>query len=697
MRITVLGKCAALWAEFIIGFIVFGLFLTIPGFLISRSLRLSFFESMCYSACVSIPLYVLLSILYSKLNIFSSWEIYFLPLTFIGIVCLAMQLLHDKKEDRISRIHDALSFDNWIARLKKGRTWIPLLYFVVSIFYIGVVVVKNYDGAASFSISYDNYFHYSVPSVFIDTGDWSTFHTSLYSINEDFLPPIQPAGLFSYYPAGWHMLVALIASTSSMPITLSANIVSTFISSITFASGMLLFLKAIFKNDRTKLVLGSVASFSFAGFPYLAFCTGLVGNYCSICFLPFILASFIKAFETLLDTKRISGKMVFTLILCIATAGIMQPSTVIAAVIALTLFCIFRLANYRLLNLQKRIVAIIGFAVFLILFLVALFHTTQIQSMIPYIQKPSSTLQQAIIDIICFSTSGLAQVFVGAFVLLGLVSALAQRQHLWIVATFLFFSIVYIAVATLDADSWIKQFLSCFWYGNLFRISWIITIFAIPFLAMGLSTLSNFMNQACCDGTAIQQKKTLNIITALLILATMSAPLFSNIHLEGIGDYVTPFGRAESNIESSFKQANEEGSKTFAFTTQEREFVQKAKALIEPDAVVVNIPDDGSFLAFPIEGLKTYYRTFGGNLHKDAWLIASYLNQYASNEDVRTAVNDASIKYVLQLDCNRYGVVDGNSLSATKWVGIYGIDENTEGFELILEDGDMKLYKIIDS
>lgn len=71
------------------------------------------------------------------------------------------------------------------------------------------------------------------------------------------------------------------------------------------------------------------------------------------------------------------------------------------------------------------------------------------------------------------------------------------------------------------------------------------------------------------------------------------------------------------------------------------------------------------------------------------------LYEYATNPEVAQAVKDSGAKYVMLLDEGHLPYhVDWPEYIPENWTGITNIDENTPGFELVLSEGDMRLYKI---
>ena len=68
----------------------------------------------------------------------------------------------------------------------------------------------------------------------------------------------------------------------------------------------------------------------------------------------------------------------------------------------------------------------------------------------------------------------------------------------------------------------------------------------------------------------------------------------------------------------------------------------------------------------------------------------------ATDEQVKTAVRSTGAEYLIQLD---QGDTEARepypfTYDPDDWRGIDAIDDNTDGFEVVLSDGDMRLYRI---
>ena len=128
---------------------------------------------------------------------------------------------------------------------------------------------------------------------------------------------------------------------------------------------------------------------------------------------------------------------------------------------------------------------------------------------------------------------------------------------------------------------------------------------------------------------------------------------------------------------------------------EEVAFIQKVAATIGPDQAVINLPYDGSLIAYGLTGLKAYYlERYGYNsAHEtpESVLIRTDLSEISTSADVLEAVQSTGCRYVLLLKRDKDIVYN---FDESLWQGISGIDDTTPGFTPVLSEGDMRLYRI---
>ena len=132
--------------------------------------------------------------------------------------------------------------------------------------------------------------------------------------------------------------------------------------------------------------------------------------------------------------------------------------------------------------------------------------------------------------------------------------------------------------------------------------------------------------------------------------------------------------------------------------------MRKVKEVLPGDAFVVNVPDDGSVFAWDADDLNVMYRYTGGyggaDEKADSKFIRDGLANVTRSYGVIQAVRKTGAEYVLLLDQggDSYSLRERRYLftysDGQNWQGILSITDETPGFEVVLAQDDMRLYRI---
>ena len=134
-------------------------------------------------------------------------------------------------------------------------------------------------------------------------------------------------------------------------------------------------------------------------------------------------------------------------------------------------------------------------------------------------------------------------------------------------------------------------------------------------------------------------------------------------------------------------------------TNSKIEFLNKVAKITGPNAVIANTPYDGSCFAKGVANLNLLFCNDENytELTTSNWAIdlRSNLCNYTSSNSTRANVRSKNIQYVLRLEADeRILKAWYPAFEQSNWTGILSITETTPGFELVLQTGDMVLYKI---
>ena len=523
---------------------------------------------------------------------------------------------------------------------------------------------------------YDACFHVDQIQAFIDSGYYSPLNCSLYNGSTSL--PIESSN--SFYPAAWHLICALVREITQIDPTIAINAVNCTLCATCFASGQIVLASRLMNASRLELILISLFPLLSIAFPWAQFVRGeIFSQIASFSVLPLACA----LFDLILTQK---GKNVATMLcgLCALLALAMLQTN---AVFSLAIFLFFDLLRFVNKSSNKKgrrcrslLLAAVGVALW-----TAAFHAPFMAGVVSYEWTSTNSIPQAIANVctLSFSTNG-CQLILAIFAIVGLICALGRKKYAWIAGPFLFASLIYI-VAT-SADGLPKHYLGGFWYTDPARLSAQASIFAFPLIALGilrgLRFVGAFLNAAGKRVKAVQ-------IALCLIVAIAGS--ITSIRIPDIVDIPAHFEGVWQAVDSYRNEAYEP-----ILSKTELDFCKEASMLIEPGAVIINVPDDGSGFLYGLLDAHVYYkRPFDLEFEKpESKTLREGLNEISYNGAVREAANSIGAKYLLLLDSD-----DSSGLFITynkddRWNTIYSINENTPGFELLLSKDDCRLYRI---
>ena len=274
-----------------------------------------------------------------------------------------------------------------------------------------------------------------------------------------------------------------------------------------------------------------------------------------------------------------------------------------------------------------------------------------------------------------------------------------------------------IYVASLSDVLPIKRFFSGFWYTDPERTAAMVAIAAVPIAIIGMETTITFVfdlikhviktvkekgnkgektsseNITC--GISVDEKQSTcrpcMFIKSPGVLMCIVALLWSCALLSP-WDLASLPRKERSEIRYGIIWLNEvfEPREQTTYKASEDEFVQKALQIVGND-LVVNNPYDGSLVLNSLYGMNIFYRAkVESEELPQSVIIRTRLNEVATNPEVQQAVRETGARYVLLLDLENPALL-GNQSSVFSGLQI---TDKVPGFEVILQEGPYRLYKI---
>lgn len=711
--------------------------LYLPGYLLARSFPFSRFASAALAPTFSVLGLTLFGVAaYELVNpcpapalagalIALGFAIYLISRVVRGAVAKPDDSPSSADGDAFNELTRRASIAELIPVPADAHIWkTATLYIGVALVITSIVFLGALDGFDSFSRNDDTTVHLSVARGFLDTGTFSTLHTSSF---------LNQGEVGSFYPAAWHVLVAVVASLFGNNVSLATNAAIAVFNIVVFPLAICLLIWRLFSKKRTIILSGALFSVAFSGFPWGYVVFGqLLPNMISFMMVPLALVAFMEA----LNAPRAGdkAKLMLAAVLGLCAVTIAQPNGAFTFGILAVLYAISRVffepgAQRAAVDAKRIAIAIAIFAAACMLW-GAMYLAPFMQAVVNTTWSATLSPLEAIISgpLFMFTVRQGVQPFLSAMVLIGIVYTCRHRRNLWLSVAYLAALVFYIV--SVSTDGAVKQVLTGFWYTDYNRTGALAALFAIPLAAVGFAScvtwLKGLMEErmdrrsertasaskgegsiaetpsrpvasdaAACAAASINASCS----RASAIAATIMTVLFVLCQFlplsVGYGDRQIHLGLVNINQEISTRYSWDQ-----TLTSEEDAFIDKVMEAIPEDAMVINVPADGSCWSYGVEGLNTFYRRSSNTGSRDdaqeAELIRTQLCNVTTNEEVQQTLEDLDARYVMLLD-------DPSGDDPTKlalryeeknWTGIETITENTPGFKLILSEGDMRLYEI---
>lgn len=661
-----------------IAFITITFSIFAPGYLLTKCLGYDNVKSIAIappvSCCILLTLGVVLHILSINAGIISMLLI---PTAALLVIYSLIKHRYDSSNN------------------KADQLLILSLYVLIGILLVLLVLFKHQHGLDAFQPDNDNATHLAIIKNMASSKILSVLSTSAY-FDTSVSPDINTAGVF--YPSIFHLLAALSIFTSGVAVQAAENITAAVIIAMVYTSGCYALFRAIEPNNRNLTIAGAVGCLLIVGFPWRFIVWGpLYPNLLSLSLIPAALSVEIEICNTIKENKLDLSQVLLFLLTIIAVCGSHPNGLFTLGVLSIGLLSDTLFSKVRATKKGKFIpvFATLGFLVCVIAIWTICFLLPAFQGVVNYKWPANQNLHKAVISLLFFGfTRDSRDPILLILLCIGIVCIMRRKEFRWIVASYLLTAFMFIVAVS--SDGVVKQYLCGFWYCDHNRIAACTSLAAMPLICIGLASLFSLLEKKVSNW---HSKKTIGtpiikLSVSVLIILVVCFPFF----VDNCLGYPTTFQDYTRLLDYKFDKKSPS-----VYSSDEVDFVEKADKLIKPETKVINIPFDGSCFAYDIQDLNIYYRdphVSGAKSTSEtehSWLYRKQLSNYLNCHQIRDALKNDHIEYVLMLD-------DGDSkdeperffigYNENDWSGITSINENTPGFSLVLAKDDMKLYKI---
>lgn len=690
-----------MWMMFFLVVIAGALAVYAPGYLLLRAFRVGHLAALASAPLVSLVGFNILTLAYAQMGVRCSW----LSLAGLGIVLALVMLLvsHTVSHKRDCGCSFGLGRRSVVVA---GRSrchfdgFCMTAYAVFGCFVTVYVLLSNLEDPSSFVQEFDNIHHLGVVKNYLESGDWSPFAGTLYG-DAAASPFVSDSG--SFYPSSWLMVAALAADAVGASAALGENAANFLFVAIVFPVSLCALMCRLFTQRPAAVLCGIPCALAFSAFPWRLLLFGpLYPNLAAYALVPIVIFLFMSILSTGESRSVRIGAASLTAV-GVLSLVLMQPNAVFVAAVALVPFCMYRAAKAtgsawadKRGKLFAQAAAALGFFAFSAFAWIVCLHLPFFESVLAEWWPAYTSKPQAFVDALTLSFgANVPQFVLMALVLLGAVRTLFHREYGWLTCSYALLCFMF----CLDASSELplKLWLTGFWYTDKFRIAAAAVLCAIPLASFGLSALCEGAYRLARRRGGASDGMAASAAAVFVAGAFVLANFLPSFLLADGGMAVTPFG----NIRSQVERANSTAP-PIAYNEDERAFVDQVKQIVPTGEMVLNQPHDGSAFAYSVDDLDVYYRYArgyeGDDERPESKVIRERLCDISFDAEVRNAVDEAGVEYVLLLD---YGKEEGiepflfTYNHGLIWEGFLGIDDETPGFEVVLSEGDMRLYRIV--
>lgn len=698
-----------MWFQLFIATLSAIVFLVAPGVSLALALGSSVEFSLGIAPLLALACYGLLSVCYGAVGIPCNWMTLFLFVLVIGVVlCLVHRYrpTRSRKGAAVDSDCRKLDYSEDLRRPFQAfgilRHISPIQLALVLAILAGLatslaVYVGNIGDPNAFIQNYDNASHLSRIHLFAQQQNYSTF-------------------LGGFYPSAWHGVAAMVESALGISSMMAEHATNLAFIIVVFPTSSVMLLSTLFPHRRRAVWMGGMLCLSFGFFPWRIMLFGpLYPNLSAFAIMPAVAALFILLCESDISFSVRCRYAVLFIAGGIAMA-LAQPNAIFSAGAFLIPFCVWR--AYRLVydmragKAHRIAIALLAAAALVVAFIACWVLLSQAPFMSSVVNYPRETrlgLAQAIRWALGFSfVLKRQQYLIGAVVVVGGIVLLTRPKVRWVTISYAL--LVALFVVAISVEGPIKHILVGFWYSDFYRLAATVCVFAVPLVATGMDALACAVER-CFDmllpmhGNKTQKDSARSrvdrafrvLIAAVIVVAIMA---INYIPFDFIPQYYRSYGLDAVSFEMHDMYQNPANR---VLDDKELAFVDRVKEIVSTDEEVFNNPFDGSVFTYAACNLDVTYNSLGVEPSPQTALLRERLCDIASDSSVRKAAQEEGVRYVLQLDqgFGKNGFSDEGTVyllgyDPKLWQGVNSIHDDTPGFECVLSDGDMRLYRVED-
>lgn len=537
-------------------------------------------------------------------------------------------------------------------------------------------LVRVFGSPGNISQTFDGIFHLNAVRYVLNTGNASSLTLSAMTNGDN--PPY-------FYPAAWHGLVALLVQITGAPIAETVNMLNLVLAALVWTLGCMLMVRTVVGPKPWLVAFGAVLAAGFSSFPLLLLDFGvLYPNFLSISLLPAGLSAVAVFFNTgQLHVNNSVARFGLAPLLAIGIA-IAHPNgamTLLALSVPVALFAYAR--RYVLPGhpvATRRAASLVGVIVAVGLILLAIaWKFIRPPADAAFWQRYRSPLGGVWEVATNSAMNRPVAVVVSLLVLLGLYSALRNRQHWWILGCYVVVSTLFVVIVGFP-DSYLRNALTGVWYNDSYRLAAVLPLTAVPMAALGferLMLIGRTLLHRVLERSARPEPST-SVVARLEAGCALLVALLLVIGMQG-----APINFAVASAARNYAETpNSE-----VLSSDELALIEQLDDLVPAGATIAVNPWTGAALAFALANRDTTSRHVLSTYPADIEIINNSLRNALTDPTVCPAVEAVGVKYALDFGSKE---IHGGRHDFP------GLDElqDSPAAELVAQVGEAKLFRI---
>lgn len=538
---------------------------------------------------------------------------------------------------------------------------------------ISLRLINIFINPENISQTYDNVFHLNAIRFIMDSGNGS----SLYLGN------LTQASSFSFYPAAWHDLVALVAQASGSSIPVSVNAVNMILAAgVWTISAMYLATRALGSRPAVYLLTGALAG-AFSAFPYLILGFGvLYPNFLAITLMPVVLGLILDVLRLAAPATEPSSapgtiRALILLILALPGVALAHPNIALAVgafAVPIIVWWFLRLVKA---SVEKRLAwrwvlaAALGLIAYLVVlnFVWARFRPSAKASFWPPIQ----TIPQALGEAVANAPMGRPiSWLIVALTVVGIYALVRKVQNLWLLGV-LGVGIYFFIVASSYVLGDQRSSITGVFYNDSYRLAALLPVAGLTVAVVGAVWIFDnvcAILKISADGDRRRWLATMSVATVAVLAVCYLAQNVSVTTAQNLA--------RDSYIMSPDAPL---------LSTDEAALLSRIDKDVPENVTIIGNPATGASLVYAFANRTALLPAVGSTPDSDDSTLTVDLGQLDTNPAVCDAVRKNAATYVLDFGSLQVNNLENPFPSSDELAALPGLS-------LVDHQGDAKLYKI---